>query len=179
MDCSPPGSPVLGIFQARVLEWVAVAFSELYKDGLWGRNDRQLVQLLFGRKHNKWLYLFWLHFIQLKEISKSPEPLFSCVMSQSQSNIMFSNPSGFFSSLILPFPSHPVSPTSSHLWCIFLMLSFSWTTFHGMEHLISYFSKPKPPDSLLATTWSSNHVQPAGSAHLQGLYSGCSQMLIA
>ena len=36
---------------------------ELYKDGLWGRNDRQLVQLLFGRKHDKWLYLFWLHFI--------------------------------------------------------------------------------------------------------------------
>ena len=28
MDCSLPGSSVLGIFQARVLEWVAVAFSE-------------------------------------------------------------------------------------------------------------------------------------------------------
>ena len=28
MDCSPPGSPVLGIFQARVLEWGAIAFSE-------------------------------------------------------------------------------------------------------------------------------------------------------
>ena len=27
MDCSPPGSSVLGIFQARVLEWGAVAFS--------------------------------------------------------------------------------------------------------------------------------------------------------
>ena len=27
MDCSPPGSTVQGIFQARVLEWVAVAFS--------------------------------------------------------------------------------------------------------------------------------------------------------
>ena len=28
MDCSPPGSSVRGIFQARVLEWVATAFSE-------------------------------------------------------------------------------------------------------------------------------------------------------
>ena len=28
MDCSPPGSSVHGIFQARVLEWVAIAFSE-------------------------------------------------------------------------------------------------------------------------------------------------------
>ena len=29
MDCSPPGSSVRGIFQARVLEWGAIAFSEL------------------------------------------------------------------------------------------------------------------------------------------------------
>ena len=27
IDGSPPGSPVPGIFQARVLEWVAIAFS--------------------------------------------------------------------------------------------------------------------------------------------------------
>ena len=27
MDCSPPGSSVQGIFQARVLEWGAIAFS--------------------------------------------------------------------------------------------------------------------------------------------------------
>ena len=28
MDCSPPGSSVNGIFQARVLEWGAIAFSD-------------------------------------------------------------------------------------------------------------------------------------------------------
>ena len=28
MDCSPPGSAVHGIFQARVLEWGAIAFSQ-------------------------------------------------------------------------------------------------------------------------------------------------------
>ena len=27
MDCSPPGSSVHGIFQARMLEWVAISFS--------------------------------------------------------------------------------------------------------------------------------------------------------
>ena len=27
MDCSPPGSSVHGTFQARVLEWIAIAFS--------------------------------------------------------------------------------------------------------------------------------------------------------
>ena len=30
MDCSPPGSSVHGIFQARVLEWGAIAFSILW-----------------------------------------------------------------------------------------------------------------------------------------------------
>ena len=29
MDCSLPGSSIHGIFQARVLEWVAIAFSML------------------------------------------------------------------------------------------------------------------------------------------------------
>jgi len=28
MDCSLPSSSIHGIFQARVLEWVAIAFSE-------------------------------------------------------------------------------------------------------------------------------------------------------
>ena len=27
MDCSPPGSYVLGIFQARIMEWVVVSYS--------------------------------------------------------------------------------------------------------------------------------------------------------
>ena len=29
MDCSPSGSSVLGIFQARILEWVAISYSRL------------------------------------------------------------------------------------------------------------------------------------------------------
>ena len=31
MDCSPPGSPVPGILQARTLEWVAISFSNAWK----------------------------------------------------------------------------------------------------------------------------------------------------
>ena len=30
MDCSPPGSSVHGIFQARILEWAAVSFFRVY-----------------------------------------------------------------------------------------------------------------------------------------------------
>ena len=31
MDCSPPGSSVLGIPQARILEWVAISFTGYLK----------------------------------------------------------------------------------------------------------------------------------------------------
>ena len=35
MDCSLPGSSIHGIFQARVLEWGAIAFSDLTLNGLY------------------------------------------------------------------------------------------------------------------------------------------------
>ena len=34
MDCSPPDSSVRGIFQARVLEWGAIAFSRPFNNQL-------------------------------------------------------------------------------------------------------------------------------------------------
>ena len=34
MGCSPPGSSALGILQARMLEWVAIPFSNMYIDHL-------------------------------------------------------------------------------------------------------------------------------------------------
>ena len=43
MDCSPPDSSIHGIFQARVLEWGAAAFSSIY---CW---RRELCTLILGR----------------------------------------------------------------------------------------------------------------------------------
>ena len=38
MDCSPLGSSTHGIFQTRVLEWVAIAFSDMeYYSAIKGR----------------------------------------------------------------------------------------------------------------------------------------------
>ena len=42
MDCSPPGSSVHGIFQARVLEWVAISFS---RGSFWPRDRWNLCLL--------------------------------------------------------------------------------------------------------------------------------------
>ena len=38
MDCSPPGSPVHGIPQAKILEWGAISF---YRDSSWPRDRNQ------------------------------------------------------------------------------------------------------------------------------------------
>ena len=50
MDCSPPGSSVHGILQARVLEWVAISFSR----GSSRPRDRTQVSHIAGRCFNLW-----------------------------------------------------------------------------------------------------------------------------
>ena len=45
MDCSPPGSSVHGILQARILEWVAISFSR----GSSQPRDRTQVSCIAGR----------------------------------------------------------------------------------------------------------------------------------
>ena len=49
-DCSPPGSSVHGIFQARVLEWVAISFSR----GSSQLRDWTLVSCIAGRHFTIW-----------------------------------------------------------------------------------------------------------------------------
>jgi len=50
MDCSPPGSSVHGIVQARVLEWIAISFS---RGSSWPR-DRTQVSCIAGRHFTVW-----------------------------------------------------------------------------------------------------------------------------
>ena len=50
MDCSPPGSSVHGIFQARVLEWVAIVFSR----GSSQPRNRTQVSRIVGRLFTVW-----------------------------------------------------------------------------------------------------------------------------
>ena len=46
MDCSPPGSSIHGIFQARVLEWGAIAFSKILPlGGSYFHNIMMLIKL--------------------------------------------------------------------------------------------------------------------------------------
>ena len=65
MDCSPPGSSVHGILQARILEWVAISFSRRTS---WPR-DRTQVSCIAG-----WHFTVWAtreH--SLKSLTKMPK----------------------------------------------------------------------------------------------------------
>ena len=55
MDCSLPGSSVQGIFQARVLEWVAIAFS------------RKSLLVMNTRKHLRLQYFVIIAFSIMEE----------------------------------------------------------------------------------------------------------------
>ena len=50
VDCSPPGSSVHGIIQARILEWVAISFSR----GSSRPRDRTQVSRIADRRFNLW-----------------------------------------------------------------------------------------------------------------------------
>ena len=50
MDCSLPGSSVCGIFQARILEWVAIAFSRRSSQP----RDWTRVSWIVGRRFTVW-----------------------------------------------------------------------------------------------------------------------------
>ena len=50
VDCSPPGSSVHGILQARILEWVAISFSR----GSSRPRDQTWVSCIGGRRFNFW-----------------------------------------------------------------------------------------------------------------------------
>ena len=59
MNCSPPGSSVHGIFQARILEWVAISFSR----GSSQPRDRTRVSCTAGRFSADWATREALHWI--------------------------------------------------------------------------------------------------------------------
>ena len=51
MDCSPPGSSIHGIFQARILEWVAISFSRYADDTtIMAESEEELKSLLIRVK---------------------------------------------------------------------------------------------------------------------------------
>ena len=55
MDCSPPGSSVHGIFQARILEWVTISFSRGYSR----QRDRTCISCVSYVWIGMWILYCW------------------------------------------------------------------------------------------------------------------------
>ena len=75
MDCSLPGSPVHGIFQARVLEWGAIAFSKECSNyctiALISHASKVMLKILQPRLCNMWTVNFQMFKLVLE---KAEEP---------------------------------------------------------------------------------------------------------
>ena len=76
MDCSPPGSSVHGILQARELEWVAIPFSTRSSQP----RDHTWVSCITGRFFTIWarleipiLYALWL-IVKLTKVLQAQSP---------------------------------------------------------------------------------------------------------
>ena len=67
MDCSPPGSSVHGIFQARVLEWGAIAFSshlgnlKLMSAASAMRSEKKKKRIDLGKFRKFWIKLSYIN----------------------------------------------------------------------------------------------------------------------
>ena len=65
VDCSLPGSSVRGIFQARILEWIAIPFSRVSS---WPRDQTQ-VSCIAGRFFTVWATREVPHYLHRKPAS--------------------------------------------------------------------------------------------------------------
>ena len=141
INCSPPGSSVHGILQARVLEWVAISFSR----GSSQPRDRIRVSCIAGR-----CFILWA----TREV-RGQAPL----------SMGFSRQE-YWSGSPFPFPGD--LPPDPHLWCLpeladgLFTTNVTWEALqrgHTMFNIVlplSHFSRVR----LCATPYTAAHQAP-------------------
>ena len=150
MDCSPPGSSVHGILQARLLEWVAISFSS----GIFLTQESN-PRLLFGR----WSLYHWVtwkaqyyHYTYIKPLEVSPSVWIVCFdfFFQFLFSLLLSF-GGFYWYILkardcffrfLQFTDKPTKAfftciLVSGLWHLFLNFSFSFRILSPFFHCLS------------------------------------------
>ena len=83
MVFSLPGSSVHGIFQARVLEWVAIAFSE------WVAGQVQISAFVLLLEHNLLYASWWLLKAIIFKMDKSYQEVSKSIKVQGESMVQF------------------------------------------------------------------------------------------
>jgi len=138
MDCSLTGSSVHGIFQARVLEWGAIAFSGyMYTWGLFmlrfnRKQQNSVKQVYFNTKLITWLFFVFLNF------PKSFTLVFPCYLDVqlfisvnillAQSYISLHNADDIISS------AHCFPPLFT-IWNLSYLTFISWSLLHSIQWL--------------------------------------------
>ena len=146
VDCSPPGSPVHGILQAGILEWVAISFSR----GSSRPKDRTQVSRIAGRLFNLWATRGFCHTTMQISCNYTHIPSL-----QSLTPFLPSHPSSLSQTARLGSPCHTATShqlSILHLivyihWCYFLHLSHSLPPLRSTDISKKYgrYSRSPPP----------------------------------
>ena len=114
MDCSPPGSSIHGILQARTLEWVAVSFS---RGSSWPRNRTGSPTFAGG------FFTVWA----TRKALQSYESMWLAVLrGYSRSWFLFSQISLSYLPLFLPYGPGHSSDRSRHF--LFFLIGLVWAS---------------------------------------------------
>ena len=127
MDCSLPGPSVHGIFQARVLEWVASAFSGWYQHSYWhGASALGPPGWEAAPQSSSWLLWLILVCVSCSVVSNSLQPYVAC---QAPLSMGFSRQE-YWSGLPIPspgdLPDPEIEPGSPALQIDSLQSDYLW-----------------------------------------------------
>ena len=113
MDCSPPGFSVLGILQARILEWVDIPFSRRSSQPR-GRTQAFLSYCRWFLYHLSHFVCFLSNWEEESQVSSAPTTLTSsctdllllslCARNEGQPLLLWSTPQIWPPPFIYPFP---------------------------------------------------------------------------
>ena len=104
MDCSPPGSSVHGISQARILEWVAISYS---RGSSW---PRDWTHVSWCSWIGRWIFNHWATW-------EAPDHMVTLLLIIGANPILFTIPAKLFFSSVQP------------LSCVWLFVT-PWTVAH-------------------------------------------------
>ena len=143
MDCSPPGSSVHGILQARILEWVAIPFSG---GSSWPRDWTQ-VSCIAGLFFTTWAILYQLRASLVVQLLKNLSAMWETWVYSLAWEDPLKKRKATHSSILawrIPWMVYSVGlQRVRHDWAIFTSLHFTYELSHkGSPRILEWVAYP-------------------------------------